>query len=231
MSRSFREVFSQRHVVLPVIHIESSSQAIRNSAIARDCRCDGVFLINHGVSQPELLHIHRAVSEEFPDLWVGINSLGSDPERLFREIGTSVRGVWTDNAGIEEQTPIQQTPRRIARTIASAGWPGLYFGGVAFKYQREVRDLARAAKVATEFMDVVTTSGPGTGLAAALDKVRTMKQAIGERPLAVASGITPDNVAAYLPWVDAYLVATGISSSFTELDPTLVESLVRQIRG
>src|SRR5438477_29238 len=79
--------------------------------------------------------------------------------------------------------------------------------------------LAAAARAAAASMDVVTTSGPGTGQAAAPDKLRRMKEALGVTPLAIASGVTPENVGGYLPWVDCFLVATGISRTFEEFDP------------
>jgi predicted TIM-barrel enzyme len=80
-------------------------------------------------------------------------------------------------------------------------------------------------------MEVVTTSGPGTGKAASPDKIRTMKQALGDFPLAIASGITPDNIDDYLPNADCFLVATGVSSSFDELDAKLVEQLVEKVHA
>ena len=57
-----------------------------------------------------------------------------------------------------------------------------------------------------------------------------MKQAIGDFPLAIASGITPENVKDYLEVADCFLVATGISNSFSELSPVRVRELVRNIR-
>ena len=80
-------------------------------------------------------------------------------------------------------------------------------------------------------MDVVTTSGSGTGQAAHVDKTRAMKQALGTFPLALASGLTPDNIEDYLPHSDCYLVATGISTSFTELSPSLLKSLIGRVRS
>jgi predicted TIM-barrel enzyme len=80
-------------------------------------------------------------------------------------------------------------------------------------------------------MDVVTTSGPGTGHAAEVEKIRRMKQALADAPLAIASGIAPENVGHYLPYADAFLVATGISRSFTELDATRVRLLVECVRS
>ena len=107
----------------------------------------------------------------------------------------------------------------------------LYFGGVAFKYQREVRDLEAACRIAREHVDVVTTSGSGTGHVPPVEKISRMKRALGDWPLAIASGITPENVKDYLPVADCFLVSTGIGKSFTELEPAKVLSLVREARS
>jgi predicted TIM-barrel enzyme len=58
-----------------------------------------------------------------------------------------------------------------------------------------------------------------------------MKLALGDLPLAIASGIAPENIRRYLPHADAFLVATGISRSFTELDPEKLETLMRHVNS
>ena len=225
-----RNIFSERHVILPVIHAASQQQAFRNAKIARDANVDGVFLINHGMSYTELLSIHRAVVAEHRDWWVGVNCLDLSPIDVFRCIDDTVRGVWVDNAMIDENAVVQPEAERVLETRRETGWSGLYFGGVAFKYQRPVTDLAQAATKAARYMDVVTTSGPGTGHAALPEKIKVMKQALGDHPLAIASGITPENVGDYLDSADCFLVATGISESFEELDAERVNALVQRIR-
>ena len=107
----------------------------------------------------------------------------------------------------------------------------MYFGGVAFKYQRPVNEWAKAARIAVNYMDVVTTSGPATGRPAYLGKIKEMKQAIRNKLLAIASGITPQNIRGYLGVTDCFLVATGISKNFWELDTSLVKELVRGVRN
>jgi predicted TIM-barrel enzyme len=213
-----------------VIHVESQQQALRNVKIARDTNVDGVFLINHEISHKELLSIHRAVVAEHGDWWVGVNCLDLSPLEVFGCIDEAVAGVWVDDAMIDERAEIQPDAEHVLQIREETGWPGLYFGGVAFKYQRHVEDLVQAATIAAQYMDVVTTSGPGTGEAAAPEKIGIMKQALGDRPLAIASGITPENVGGYLASADCFLVATGISESFEELDPHRVEALVKRIR-
>ena len=227
----FRRVFPCRHTVLPVIHAQTLDQCARNAKIAHDAGADGVWLVNHSISRPKLLAIQGALKEAHPDWWVGVNCLGYAPQDVFPNLPDNVDGVWVDNAGIVEGQD-EQIYAGYVQEIRRAYWgEGPYFGGVAFKYQRPVADFAGAARSATSYMDVVTTSGPGTGQSASLEKIRVMRAAIGDRPLAIASGITPENVGEYLPYADCFLVATGISSSFEELDPARVALLISRVRA
>lgn len=227
-----RSVFANPKILLPIIHVVARDQAKRNLAVVREAGADGAFLISHGViPDEELLDIYQELREENPEYWLGINCLGFSVEEMFQRAGNHVEGVWVDDALIDDTRAEQPAAQRILEVQKGSGWRGLYFGGVAFKYQRPVQDPAFAARHATSYMDIVTTSGPGTGQAAHPAKVRSMKEAIGEHPLGLASGVTPENVTDYLPWVDCFLVATGISYTSEEFDPARVRDLVRIIRA
>ena len=223
--------FRHRHTVLPVVHVTSEEQALRNARLAHEAHADGVFLINHGMRWEELLRIHEVVDRAVPGWWVGVNCLDLAPAEVFARISDRVAGVWVDNAGVREDQSEQVDAAAVTEAHAARGGAALYFGGVAFKYQRAVEDLPRAARIAAGYMDVVTTSGAGTGHAADVEKIRTMKQAVGPVPLAIASGITPENVGDYLPVADCFLVATGISISFDELDAAKLRALVDRVRA
>ena len=228
---TYREIFTARHTILPVIHVEGVDQAIRNAEIARQCGADGVFLINHSISHSELLSAVPAVRQRVGAWWIGVNCLDLIPESAFEKIGSDISGLWADNARIDERSECQTAAEQVQAARIKSGWRGLYFGGVAFKYQRPVEDLEAAALLAAGFMDVVTTSGPGTGMSAQPEKIATMKRALGTHPLAIASGITPENVHEYLEVADCFLVATGVSSSFTELDPIRLKKLIQNVRS
>jgi predicted TIM-barrel enzyme len=225
----YRQTFAGHHAVLPVIHVDSLAQAQRNARIARESGADGAFLINHGMAAEALLNIHNAVAYAQTGWWVGVNCLGMAPEQVFRSVSSKVGGVWIDNAGIEEAQGPQPYAEGVLATRDAHVPASLYFGGVAFKYQRPVADLEAACRVAARYMDVVTTSGPGTGHAAEVEKIRRMKRALVGTPLGIASGITPENVGEYLPHADCFLVATGISRSFTELDAARLLALVQRV--
>ena len=121
-------------------------------------------------------------------------------------------------------------PIQVKNLINKINWKGLYFGGVAFKYQKPVNDLIKATKIACKYLDVITTSGTGTGIAAEPKKITTMAKIIKKKnkTLAIASGITIDNIKNY-KYVKYFLVATGISKDFFTFNSSLVKELSDKI--
>ena len=226
----FRQTFANRHIILPVVHVAEPEQALRNAEIARRQGCDGVFLIRHEIDNAELLRIHHQLHGAFPDWWIGVNCLDLSPSNVFDAITDEVAGVWVDNAMIDERASLQVKAEAIRAARERSGWQGLYFGGVAFKYQRYVEDVGRAARLAVGYVDVVTTSGPATGESADRVKIQTMRATLGDVPLAIASGTTPENVGGYLDIADCFLVATGISKSWLQFDEERVREFVKRVR-
>jgi hypothetical protein len=144
-------------------------------------------------------------------------------------LNEEIDGLWTDNAFIDEKTDNQFMAEEILTAQKSSGWHGLYFGGVAFKYQRHVDDAGKAAQIAANYMDVVTTSGKGTGISADIEKIKIMKKAVGDFPLAIASGITLYNIEEYLDFADCFLVASYITSNKEYLLPKIVKAMSDKI--
>ncbi len=229
------EMFGVSRVLLPVIHPVARDMAMESVRVASGAGVKGVFVINQGMGTEEVLRLVMEVRDRLPGLWVGVNLLGlATADTLARGLtGCAGRldGIWSDNAHVDEDAAEQPAARAFVDARRAQGWNGLYFGGVAFKYQREVPadKLGRAAAAALPFVDVVCTSGPGTGQAADVDKVMAMRAGMPAGALALASGVTDDNVAAYLPYVDAFLVGTGIERELGVLDPPRVERLQKII--
>lgn len=204
---------------------------------ALDAGVDGVFLINHGVPHKALLGWTEEVAKKYPDVWVGLNMLPLTALEAFNEIPETlfsyVKAIWVDDANINEASPHSQPyPSRVLDKICLRKFPGLYFGGISFKYQRAINsmDSAKAAKIARNYMHVVTTSGSGTGKPPDVDKIAMMRLAAGESPLAIASGIAENNIRDFLPHrVACYMVATGVSDNFHDLSVDRMKELVEII--
>lgn len=99
----------------------------------------------------------------------------------------------------------------------------------AFKHQYEDLPPEESAVINAALYDIITTSGEATGLPPSLEKIKIMKEAIGDKPLALASGITPDNIKDFVPYVTHFLVSTGISKNFDTFDPVLIKELIKNI--
>ncbi len=238
MDRSaFHRLFkSPGPVVTPVIHVTDLRQTLTNIAHVARLGAQGVFLINHDFPVEPFLPILRAARAECPYLWLGVNFL-AQPGRVAFPIlgrlaaeGCQIDAYWADDACMDERQPTQTEAEAIAAIRAASGWQGMYFGGVCFKKQRPVDPALNeySARLALPFMDVVTTSGIATGEATDLTKIEEFRRGLGAAPLAIASGVTPDNAAHYAADVDCFLVATGINrpGDFYNIDPARLAALL-----
>ncbi len=208
----------QQKTFFPVIHVQNLDHALRNIEVCLVAGTDGAFLIDHNTpDQPEnLLKIHKEIKNRFPNFWTGVNMLGLGIKQIPNFDIQEVDGLWLDDCGINRYTDT---------FLVDTFWEifgedkTMYFGGVSFKYVGYSDDpevSSELAKRAEPFMDVITTSGPGTGMSAPVKKIEAMKKVLTEKPLAIASGVGLHNISDYLPWVDSYLVATSINNAGTE---------------
>ena len=233
---ALQRVFGRSRVFLPVIHPVTKATALQSIDTAVGTGADGIFLIDQGMSSAQVLDFIPEVRRRHENLWIGVNLLGSEPEEVLELVAAlPVGGIWSDNADIDEKSDAQPAGERFRQARHRIGWDGLYFGGVAFKYQREVPAalLPAAARNACPWMDVITSSGPGTGYAATVGKAKALRSGAGGHPLALASGVSPENIDGFLPYVDAYLVASEIETAQYSgiLVPERTKLLAEKIHG
>ncbi|MBI3984288.1 hypothetical protein HY346_03235 [Candidatus Microgenomates bacterium] len=235
--------FSQP-AVLPVVHVVDEEQTIRNVARAVEAGADGVFIIDYATrldaaGRPLLRKVNQTLRAEFGDYWLGVNLLGHSAVEAYLELdqaGWEVNALWDDAAPIS----FGGVPHEIMnlQNFRAGGRIGQikYFGGIAHKgsgYTDHPGVAARLADLAAPYLDVVVTTGPGTGRPIGLDKVMAMeKELAGRRPLAIASGVSQANVEQLLPYIDAIMVASSIETSpmSGEFDDIALHALVREVR-
>jgi predicted TIM-barrel enzyme len=225
----YKTVFRKKHTLLVVVHAHSEEHALRNVKVARENGADGVFLINHILDADELVRCYLAVREVHPTWWIGINFLDLRPNEALDILPNDADGFWADSTyrARSMQEGMFETRMRTKRE----SWRGLYFGGVAFKGQPYEPDQRKAAKDAVVTMDVITTSGKGTGIPPDVDKLKRIREGAGMHPVAVASGTSADNVTEFMPYVDCFLVATSLERPKDELYPKHVRAFADRIKS
>lgn len=227
-TRNYKEVFTKRHAVLPVIHVSDYKQTLYNAKVARDAGADGVFLINGRGS--DLVCTAKNLKFIMPDMFIGINCLGMKPHDVMLISGEEVGGIWCDQQLVVEDFEHQEYAELLNELRELIVWQGLLFGGMAFKYQHPVKDFKTVAELTKKYAEVPTTSGARTGYAPETAKIKALRTGLGATPMAIASGLTPKNIAYFLDDADAFLVATGVSKSYHYFDEKLLTEFIEIVR-
>jgi predicted TIM-barrel enzyme len=212
---------SKVHCVIHHLDLQTSLEQV---GIARACGADGVFLISHHQDDEDVLVAASAAKEIFPEFQVGINLLSSAPRYACQQaLARSLDMVWGDYMGVDGGgvTPVGFELSEFAQDNPQVK----LFASVAFKYQRVEVKPERAAFNAMKLGFIPTTSGVGTGQAPQLDKIESMSKAVNGK-LAVASGMTPENIKHFAPYLEYVLVATGVSSDEYRMDPERLTGFV-----
>lgn len=202
--------------LIPVIHVINTEQAMRNIQLCVDNGIDMVFLISHGkMNYLRLIELADEVRYRFKHLWIGLNMLDLTTREALSLTIDTIDALWCDKlVDIDDVFYFRK-------------YTGLFFGSLAFKYQPQPTDLISACELAKVTVDVATTSGPGTGKPASIQKIKTLRDGLGEHPLAIASGVDYDNVDGYIGLADYLMVA----SSITDNDENLIEEKLVKLKN
>lgn len=212
--------------IIPVIHVIDQKQVEDNLKTINEVGLDKCFLINHRRNWFHLCEIYTNLklneSGFYFNLNVGINFLDLNLDASIiklKQYNINPSMIWEDNFLDCEK------PRN------SLDYKGLYFGGVAFKYQKQPKEneLEDVCLSAMKVVDVITTSGDYTGKAASINKIEKIKNFIGNFPLAVASGISSENINNYKHLIDYALVASSITDEKEIINKSKLENLIDKI--
>ncbi|MFO0920647.1 MAG: BtpA/SgcQ family protein [Candidatus Saccharimonadales bacterium] len=214
--------------VYPIIHIVDGEQASEQAKIAFENGADGIFLIEKGKKVPveHLTEVFDRVATEYPDKFVGVNYLPiKNPVDVFEYIHRAYEDKIISR--LPDGVLVGNTTRDSMREsefdsveLIKHEFPELrnirYLGGIAYKYNPlytdKPEDAAEQAEAFGHDMDMVVTSGGKTGEAPSVEKVAAIKKAIGNKPLAIASGINVNNVLGFAGIVDMVLVSTSLET-------------------
>lgn len=213
--------------VWPVIHVVDRDLTLRNAGMAHRLGVAGVLMISMRGRDWEARRVACECKETFPGLKVGVNFLGLPSFDAYRmSQNQQLDATWSDRqdfyaGAVGRET--QSTLRFICTT------PHLFFAAVAFKGQPRDPLPGKSARLAASYGLIPTTSGPATGIPIDVEKLRDMRREMKPSdPLAIASGVTPENVEEILPYVTHILVSTGVSGPGDAFDAEKLSRLIER---
>lgn len=225
-----------------VIHHLRTDLTLDEAEQSLSLGADGVFLISHDDQDAALPPLAATLAERWRHRktqrgarpLVGLNLLTFTPlAALASALDAGADALWVSAPGVSS-AGVTPEGRQLADALTQARRarsPDFQiFGCVAFKHQPDEPDPPAAAAAAAALGLLPTTSGAATGHAPDLAKMEAMSRAV-DRSLAVASGMTPANVAAFAPFVSDILVSTGVSRDAHRVDPALLKAFLRAAGG
>lgn len=214
--------------ILPVIHFIDETTTLKNVEIAFAENSYGIFLISMEGNDRPLIPLAKKIKKIYPNKVIGINLLSLPAlEALNLSLEAGLDATWTDGSGVTSQAVSLQA-KQIETVLKQTQHE--FYGSVAFKYQKVDPNPPVAAQKALALGMIPTTSGEATGVAADLGKISNIRQLIGTQPLALASGLTPENIHQYKSLITHGLVSTGISEDFYNFSQTKLKQLMLNLK-
>lgn len=216
-------------LIYPVIHHLNLATTQDQTNLAIQAGANGVFLIDHAGRNNALALVLPRLCPLPEDFKLGVNFLGLQNTNAYDlALDSGADMIWFDSPGIRDGKLVQEG-QRLQEHAARRGATLEVFASVAFKHQPEDEDAAGSVEAALDVEWVPVTSGPATGSAPSIAKMKDMSCG-GKLTLGVASGMAVDNVSWYVPWVTHFLVATGVSQDFHHFDYELLAAFIGTVR-
>jgi len=216
-------------ILLPVLSCYTTEQFMKNiGTLLSHSVIDGVWIESANCTSDVLHEVIAAFKITYPGRWIGINLIGETFMAVVEFLKKSTPdGIWMDRSYLTD-ADYQTLPNLILDFFHRSGWTGLYFGGVLFKYvNTQVADEDKLCQNAREYMDVLTTSGVGTGIAIDKEKLIKIKSSVGDKQVvAVASGITAENIDIIKDYCDIYMLRTAIVDKNDDVDIAALNAFV-----
>lgn len=187
---------------------------------------DLIMLINSRCDMPLYERVITAVREVYPTFPIGISALSYGPSnltegfRLAKKFGARV--VWTETVPGERieyedddgsYKPADVIPIPFALDVQRREKPdAMNVGGVHMKYTRPLdgRTFEEAMKASLGTVDGINITGPKTGTLADVERVKTARGIAGEFPMGLASGVSTENIASVIGYIDYAIVGTSL---------------------
>ncbi len=211
--------------IIPVIHHIDSNTTLEQAKLISEHNCFGLFLISMTGENEDLPMLAKTIKGRYPHIKTGINLLGNTAlESVKISLDFNLDMTWSDEP-ILHGDKISPEAINISELIKNSNH--LFFNSVAFKYQKIDPKPEVSTLNSYNLGFIPTTSGEATGKAANLDKISMMAEGLQVKKMGLASGLTPENIKEYVPYIEYGLVSTGISKNFHEIDPSLLDLIMK----
>lgn len=213
-------VFGTAKPIIGMIHLKGTDdkdifrRAVREIDTLNRNDIDGIMIENYFGDDYNVTEVLEYLHTFRSDLIYGVNIL-NDYYRAYEladQYGASFIQVDSVSGHLSHYDDmIFKKSIKILRDTSNT----ILLGGVRFKYQPYLsnKPLEEDLKIGMERCDAIVVTGTGTGIETDLHKIQEFRNIIGDFPLIVGAGLTPDNCVPQLSIADGGIVGSYLKDN------------------
>ncbi len=236
---NFLSLFPRKKPILAMLHLRGKSRqekyehALLEAGQLIGGGADAVIVENYFGDYEDMETVLEAFSREKVDFVYGVNALHNDALgfELAKKYGAGF--IQLDSVA-GHLAPEEDAAFGEAIAKWRAGYSGFVIGGVRFKYQpyRSGRTLEEDLRIGMSRCDAIAVTGEGTGKTTPMEKIRQFRNIMGDFPLVVGAGMTPDTCAEQFSVADAAIVGSYFKQGYLDdgyVEPAHVRIFMRAV--
>lgn len=236
MKKEFLDVFKSRKPIFGMLHLlgdndeEVMERAKKEISIYYENGVDAVIVENYFGTYQHMVQVLGYLHENYRDQVYGVNCLDQDTMNFELAIQYGATFVQLDSVAghLEEHNDITfDAFMKLYRSRFS----GYVLGGVRFKYQPYLsgRSLQEDLRIGMTRCDAIVVTQDATGQETSMEKIKEFRDIIGDFPLIIGAGMTPDNCEKQLAVGDAAIVGSYFKDTYKdngEVDAQHVKQMI-----
>ncbi len=238
--RNFLSIFPERKPILAMLHLRGESRqekfehALLEAGQLIGGGADAVIVENYFGDYEDMEVVLEAFCREKVDFIYGVNALHNDA--LGFELAKKYGASFIQLDSVAGHLPPEQD-EAFGQAIAQwrADYNGFVIGGVRFKYQPYLsgRSLEEDLTIGMTRCDAIAVTGEGTGKMTPMEKIRDFRRIMGDFPLVVGAGMTPESCVEQFSVADAAIVGSYFKKGHVDdsyVEPANVRIFMQQVQ-
>ncbi len=240
----FLSIFNESKPIMAMLHLKGETQHEIDERMKREVDLyvqggvDAVIVEDYFGTYDDMRRALDYVSSQNLPIPFGINCLNVDAMGF--ELGMEFGAAF-----IQLDSVVGHVKPRDERSIAAflamyrKRYDGKVLGGVRFKYQPMLSEnsVEEDLVIAKDRCDAVCVTQDATGQETSMEKIEQFRAALGDYPLIVGAGVTPENARKSFALTDGAIVGSFFKDTYKDDGDVCAEhiaalmSVVREIRA
>lgn len=227
---SILSLFAKPKPIIGMLHLKGEEDGTVMERLKREIDLyvengvDGVIVEGYFGTYPSMVKGLEYVREAKLPIPYGVNCLHVDAMGFELAMDYDAAFLQLDSV-IGHLKPRDEASEAAFLDLYRSRYQGKVMGGVRFKYMpvKSANTVEEDLVIAKDRCDAVCVTQDATGQETSIDKIRQFRGALGDFPLFVAAGLTPENVASSFAYADGAIAGSYFKDTYKDTGDVCAE--------